>query len=75
MANETTNDFSNALSSLLDTAVKLVGQSVDVLSSGVKAVVGIVEPLGKTAIDLVGSAANTAGQVLQNVTSAITPKK
>ncbi len=27
MANETTNDFSNALSGLLDTAGKLVGQS------------------------------------------------
>lgn len=74
MANET-NEFSNALNSLLDTAGKLVQQSADLLSSGIKAAVGIVEPLGKTAIDLVGSAANTAGQVLQNVTSAIAPKK
>jgi chlorosome envelope protein B len=75
MANGTTNDLSNALSGLLDTAVKLVGQSADLLSSGVKAAVGIVEPLAKTAIDLIGSAVNTAGQVLQNVTSAVTPKK
>lgn len=75
MANGTTNDFSNALSGLLDTAGKLVGQSTDLLSSGVKAAVEIVEPLAKTAIDLVGSAANTAGQVLQSVTSAIAPKK
>lgn len=74
MANET-NELSNALNNLLDTAGKLVQQSADLLGSGVKVVVGIVEPLGKTAIDLVGSAANTAGQVLQNVTSAIAPKK
>ncbi|ACF43919.1 hypothetical protein [Pelodictyon phaeoclathratiforme] len=74
MANET-NELSNALNNLLDTASKLVQQSADLLGSGVKVVVGIVEPLGKTAIDLVGSAANTAGQVLQNVTSAIAPKK
>lgn len=74
MANET-NELSNALNNLLDTASKLVQQSADLLGSGVKVVAGIVEPLGKTAIDLVGSAANTAGQVLQNVTSAIAPKK
>jgi chlorosome envelope protein B len=70
-----TNDLSNALSGLVDTAVKLVGQSADLLSTGIKAVVEIVEPLAKTAIDLIGSAANTAGQVVQNVTSAVTPKK
>jgi len=75
MANETTNDFSNALNGLLDTAGKLVGQTTELLSSGVKSAVEIVEPLAKTAIDLIGSAANTVGQVLQSVTSAITPKK
>lgn len=75
MANETTNDFSAAISGLLDTAVKLVQQQADLVTSGVKAAVEIVEPLAKTAIDLIGSAANTAGQVLQNVTSSLAPKK
>jgi chlorosome envelope protein B len=74
MANEA-NDFSGALSNVLDTAGKLVQQQADLLGSGVKAAVSIIEPLAKTAIDLVGSAANTAGQVLQNITSAIAPKK
>jgi chlorosome envelope protein B len=74
MANET-NDFSVALSNLLDTAGKLAQQQIDLLSSGVKAVTQIVEPLAKTAIDLVGSASNTVGQVLQGISSAIAPKK
>ena len=74
MANET-NDFSVALNNLLDTAGKLAQQQVDLLTSGVKAVVQIVEPLAKTAIDLVGSASNTVGQALQSISSAIAPKK
>jgi chlorosome envelope protein B len=75
MANGTANDFSAALSGLLDTAVKLVQQQADLVTSGVKAAVEIVEPLAKTAIDLIGSAANTAGQVLQNISSSLAPKK
>lgn len=75
MANETTNDLSSAFSNLLNTAGKLATQQVDLLSSGVKAVAEIIEPLGKTAIDLVGSTANTLGQVLQNVASSVAPKK
>lgn len=75
MANETTNDFSAAFSALLDTAGKLVQQQTELLTSGVQTVVGIVEPLAKTAIDLLGSAINTAGQALQNVSSTIAPKK
>ncbi|MEI7748148.1 MAG: chlorosome envelope protein B [Chlorobiaceae bacterium] len=74
MANET-NDFSVALSNLLDTAGKLAQQQIDLLSSGVKAATQIVEPLAKTAIDLVGSASNTVGQALQGISSAIAPKK
>lgn len=75
MANETTNDFSAAISGLLDTAVKIVQQQAELVTSGVKSVVEIIEPLAKTAIDLIGSAANTAGQVLQNVSSSLAPKK
>ncbi len=74
MANET-NDFSVALNNLLDTAGKLAQQQVELLTSGVKAATQIVEPLAKTAIDLVGSATNTFGQILQSISSAIAPKK
>ncbi len=74
MANET-NDFSVALNNLFDTAGKLAQQQVDLLTTGIKAVTQIVEPLAKTAIDLVGSASNTLGQVLQSASSAIAPKK
>ena len=75
MANETTNDLSSALSNLLNTAGKLAQQQADLLGTGIKAVVEVVEPLGKTAIDLAGSTANSLSQVLQNVSSAILPKK
>ncbi len=75
MANEPTNDFSGAFSDLLNAAGKLAQQQVDMVSSGVQAAVSIVEPLTKTALELAGSAANTATQMLQNLTSAITPKK
>jgi len=75
MANETTNDLSSAFSNLLTTAGQIAQQQVDLLSTGIKAVVDVVEPLGKTAIDLAGSTANTVGQVLQNVSATILPKK
>ena len=75
MANEPTNDFSGAFSDLLNAAGKLAQQQVDMVSSGVQAAVSIVEPLTKTALELAGSAENTATQMLQNLTSAITPKK
>lgn len=74
MANET-NDFSAAVSALLDTAGKLAQQQIDLVGAGVKAVAQIAEPLAKTAIDLVGSASNTVGQVFQSAASAIAPKK
>ena len=75
MANDPINDISGVISGLVDTASKLAQQQIELFTSGVTAVVQLVEPLGKTAIDLVGSAANTAGQLVQNVTSAIAPKK
>ncbi|MEI7787883.1 MAG: chlorosome envelope protein B [Chlorobiaceae bacterium] len=75
MANETNNDLAAAISNLFNTGGTLVQHSVELVSTGVKSVVQIIEPLGKTAIDLLGSATNTLGQVVQNVTSIIAPKK
>ena len=74
MANET-NDFTAAVSALLDTAGKVAQQQLEVVNTGFSAIMQVVEPLAKTAIDLVGSASNTVGQVFQNVAEAIAPKK
>jgi chlorosome envelope protein B len=68
MANEAINDFSVALGNLFDTAGKLLQQNVDLFGTAAKAIVSVVEPLTKTALDLAGNVTNTAGQLLQNVT-------
>jgi chlorosome envelope protein B len=75
MANEANNDLSGAVSNLINTAGQLIKQEIDLLGAGFNAVVQVIEPLGKTAIDLVGSASNTVGGLLQNAASAIAPKK
>jgi len=74
MANET-NDFTAAVSALIDTAGKVGQQQLEVVNTGFNAIMQISEPLAKTAIDLVGSASNTVGQVFQNVAAAIAPKQ
>ncbi len=75
MANGTGNDVSGAVTNLLETLGKLAQQQVDLLTSGIKSAVGLIEPLGKTATDLVGSVINALNQVLQSVSAAIAPKK
>ncbi len=75
MANEANNDLSGAVSNLINTAGQLIRQEIDLLGAGFNAVVRVIEPLCKTAIDLVGSASNTVGGLLQNAASAIAPKK
>ncbi|MEI7695856.1 MAG: chlorosome envelope protein B [Chlorobium sp.] len=69
------NDLSGAISTLIETFGKLAQQQVELISSGIKAAAQFAEPLGKTATDLVGSVVSTLSQVLQNITSAIAPKK
>jgi chlorosome envelope protein B len=54
---------------------KLAQQQVEVVSAGINAVPKLVEPLGKAATDLVGNLFSTLNQVLQNISSAIAPKK
>jgi len=75
MANETNNDFAAALSNLFNTSGVLVQQSFELVSTVIKSVVQIIEPIGKSALDLVGSVTCTLGQAVQNVTSALAPKK
>jgi len=70
-----TNDLSGAITTLIDTMGKLAQQQVEIISSGIKAVAQLSEPLGKTATDIVGNVFSTLTQVLQNISSAIAPKK
>jgi chlorosome envelope protein B len=74
MSNGTT-DLSGAISSLIDTMGKLAQQQVEVVSAGINAIPKLVEPLGKATTDLVGNLFSTLNQVLQNISSAIAPKK
>ncbi|EAT59539.1 chlorosome envelope protein B [Chlorobium sp. BLA1] len=69
------NDVSGAISNLLDTVGKLGQQQIEILNNGIKTATQLIEPLGKTATDLVGNLLNTFNQVLQNISAAIAPKK
>jgi len=75
MANPTSNDVSGAVTNLLETLGKIAQQQVDLLTSGIKSATGLIEPLAKTATDLVGSIVNALNQVLQSVSAALAPKK
>jgi len=75
MSNGTNNDVSGAISNLLDTLGKLAKQQVELLNNGIKNAAQLAEPLGKTATDLVGNVISTLNQILQNLSSAIAPKK
>ena len=70
-----TNDLSGAISTLIETFSKLAQQQVEMLNTGIKAVAQLAEPLGKTASELVGNVVGTLNQVLQNISSALAPKK
>ncbi|MEI7787545.1 MAG: chlorosome envelope protein B [Chlorobiaceae bacterium] len=69
-----TNDVSGAISNLFETVGKLAQSQVELLTSGIKTATSLIEPLGKTATDLVGSLLNALNQALQSVSSAITKK-
>ena len=75
MANSAGNDVSGAVTNLLETLGKLAQQQIDFLTSGIKGAVELIEPLGKTATDLVGCVISALNQVLQSVSTALAPKK
>jgi chlorosome envelope protein B len=75
MSNESINDFSVALNNLLKTVGVLAQQQIELLNLGIKAAGQVIEPLVKTSSDLLGNVLNTVGQVVQNITSALAPKK
>ncbi len=71
MSNGSNTDLSGAISGLVDTLGKLGQAQIEILNNTLKTVTSMVEPMGKTATDLVGTLANTVNDVLKNVTSAI----
>ena len=75
MSSETNNDLSLALSNLVNIGSTIVQESLELVSGGLKGAAQVIEPLGKTAIDFLGSAINTIGSAVQFITSTITPKK
>jgi len=75
MSNGTNIDVAGAINTLTETFGKLFQMQVDVANNSLKALTEVAEPLAKTATDLVASFANVATQVLQNVSSAVAPKK
>ena len=74
MANET-NDLAASLTNLLNTGTTLLQQSIELMANGLKSTSQAIEPLGKTVIELAGSATNALNQTLQSVSAAIAPKK
>jgi chlorosome envelope protein B len=75
MSNGTNIDVAGAINTLTETFGKLFQLQVDVANNAMKTLVGVAEPLAKTATDLIGNVANMTTQVLQSVSSAIAPKK
>ncbi|NTU68384.1 MAG: chlorosome envelope protein B [Chlorobiaceae bacterium] len=68
-------DLNAAVSTLTESAGKLIQLQVDLANSALKTLVSVAEPLAKTATDLIGNVANAANQALQSISAAIAPKK
>ncbi|WP_223293917.1 chlorosome envelope protein B [Pelodictyon phaeoclathratiforme] len=59
----------------MKTVGSLAQQQLELINLGFKAAGEVIEPLVKTSSDLVGNVLNTVGQIVQNITCALTPKK
>jgi len=75
MANETGNEYVNAVNNLVDVAGKLGQQQIELITFGIKSVSEALEPLSKNAAELAGNAINACNQMLTSVTGTITPGK
>ncbi len=75
MANETPNNLVAALTSLIETLGKLGNLQIDLVTNGIKSATTTVEPLFKTVVELAGNVVSALNQILQNVSTAIAPKK
>ncbi|MGB7509789.1 MAG: chlorosome envelope protein B [Pelodictyon phaeoclathratiforme] len=59
----------------MKTVGTLAQQQLELINLGFKAAGEVIEPLVKTSSDLVGNVLNSVGQIVQNITSALAPKK
>lgn len=75
MANEPSNEYSNAISNLMESVGKIGQMQVDLLTNGIRSASDVFEPLSKTSIEIAGNVMNALNQAMQSVSSAIAPKK
>lgn len=75
MAQETSSNVADALNDLMGSVGKIGQMQVDLLASVLSTVASAVEPVSKTASELLGSVANTATETVQKLFSSVTPQK
>ena len=75
MANETSSEYASVVSNLMESVGKIGQMQIELVNSGIRSAASAFEPLSKTSIELAGNVVNALNQVLQNVSSAIAPKK
>lgn len=74
MANDN-NDFVASISAMMETAGKIGQMQMELVSKGTTEVMKMIEPMTKTAVDLIGNASNSLGQIVQSLSDAIKPKQ
>lgn len=75
MSNGSNVNYSDSINSLMTTAGTLVQKQIEMLNGGLKVASQAIEPLGKTVTELTANVVGMCNQVLQNVSSALAPKK
>jgi len=75
MSNETNNEFSVALNNYFKTLGTLAQQLVELVNVVIKTAGSLIEPLGKTASELVCNTSTNVTKVFQGSAPAIAPKK
>ncbi|MBN1279072.1 MAG: chlorosome envelope protein B, partial [Chlorobiaceae bacterium] len=73
--NEPSSEYSSAINNLMESAGKIGQMQVDLLANGINSAISVFEPLSKSSMELAGNVLNAINQALQNVSSAIAPKK
>lgn len=75
MANETSPEYANAVSNLMETVGRFGQMQLELVDRGLKSAISVVEPISKGSIDIATNAFNALNQALQSVSAAIAPKK
>lgn len=75
MANEPVNQVTSGVNSLADSVGKMSQMSIDIVTNMMKSSMDVFQTVNKISVDLAGNAINALNQILQGISSAITPKK